>query len=303
MFDCVGLGICAVDFICLLSKYPELDEKIDAETFSLQGGGPVPTALVTLAHFGAKTSYIGVVGDDEDGKFVLDEFHHAGVDTSATIIDKNCVTNRAFIWVDKMSGKKSIVLTQDRSSSPLIADEVSRRHLMSTKFLHIDGRETQAVFPAVAFARGNGVKVILDAGSPRERMDELLGLVDYPVVSEAFCRKYFGKDSYQNHLGRLKDRGARYAVITCGENGSFAIDDGEMYHQPAFNVNTMDTTGAGDVFHGAFIFGLIQGWELKDIMRFSAAAAALKCTKIGGRSGIPDLTMVNKLLSQKEKNE
>jgi ribokinase len=292
-----------VDFICLLSEYPGLDEKIDAETFSLQGGGPVPTALVTMAHFGAKTSYIGVVGDDEDGKFLLYEFSHAGVDTSATIIDKNGITNRAFIWVDKKSGKKSIVLTQDRSSSPLIADEVSRRHLMSTKYMHIDGRETQAVFPAVEFARENGVEVILDAGSPRDRMDELLGLVDYPVVSEAFCRNYFGKGSYQNYLGILKDRGARYAVITCGERGSYAIDDGEIYHQPAFNVSVMDTTGAGDVFHGAFIYGLIQGWQLKEIMRFSAAAAALKCTKIGGRSGIPDLTMVNKLLSQKEKNE
>lgn len=301
MFDCVGMGICAVDFISILENYPLLDQKIDAEAFSFQGGGPVPTALVTLARLGAKTSYIGVVGDDENGKFILNEFNKAGVDSSATIIDKNCSTNKAFIWVDKSTGKKSIVLNHDSTSAPMIADEISRRHLTTTKYLHIDGRETEAVFEAVKFAKKNGAEIVMDAGSPRKSMDELLKLVDYPVVSEAFCSAYFETGSFEKNLLRMREYGAKCAVITCGEKGSYAMDGSGMYYQPAYDVEVIDTTGAGDVFHGAFIFGLIQKWKLEDIIKFSAAAAALKCTKIGGRSGIPDLNIVNIFLAQKEK--
>ncbi len=303
MFDCVGIGINAVDYICLLSDYPELDQKRDAEQFSYQGGGPVPTALVTLARFGAKTSYIGVVGDDENGRYILDQFKRENVDVSAVIVDKNCHTNQAFIWVDKNSGKKAIVLNNDTSLAPLIPDEISVKHITSTKYLHVDGRETEATMASVKLAKKAGAEIVLDAGSPRKDMKKLLQLVDYPIVSQNFCHSYLNTDHYEEGLEKLLKAGAKAAVITCGESGSHASDGTGIYHQPAFEVDVIDTTGAGDVYHGAFIYGLLQKWTLPEIIKFAAATAALKCTQIGGRPGIPDLPQVIKFIVRKENHK
>ncbi|MBN1155103.1 hypothetical protein JXB12_09330 [candidate division KSB1 bacterium] len=300
MFDCVGIGLNAVDFICLLSKYPEIDSKTESTDFSTQGGGPVPTALVTLARLGAKTSYIGIVGQDENGKFLLDQFKKEGVDVSGVIIDKNCPTNQAFIWVDKESGKKTVVLHNSTSNVPLLPDEISETHLRKTRFLHLDGRDAEATLKAIRLAKRNGADIVLDAGSVRSNTEELLMQVDYPIVSEHFCQTYLETTEAEKGLEKLYTYGVKAAIITCGVKGSYGIDDTGVYYQPAYEVEVLDTTGAGDVYHGAFIYGLIKKWDLPRMMKFSAAAAALKCKKLGGRSGIPRLDEINLFLEEKE---
>ncbi|MBN2012725.1 hypothetical protein JW960_25575 [candidate division KSB1 bacterium] len=302
MFDCVGIGICAVDYLCLLSHYPALDEKMDAEQFSYQGGGPVPNALITLARLGAKTAYIGVVGDDEHGKFTLEEFEQEWVDISGVVVDKNCQTNQAFIWIDQQTGKKTVVLNKN-STAELMPNELSNRHITSTRYLHLDGRETEATIAAIELAKEAGVEIVLDAGSPRKRIEEILSLVDYPIVSESFCRNYLKTSNYEEGLEKLVLKGASIAVVTCGAKGCYAADSTGVVFQPAFNVNVVDTTGAGDVYHGAFIYGLLQNWELPQIMKFAAATAAIKCMHLGGRNGIPDLNKVNQFLLSKEENQ
>lgn len=301
MFDCVGIGICAVDYLCLLAHYPKLDEKLDAEQFSYQGGGPVPTAMVTLARLGAKTSYIGIVGDDHNGRFLLEQFKKEGVDTSAVIVDKNCTTNQAFIWIDNHTGKKSIVLSRHSSTVPLLPDEISVKHVTSTKFLHVDAREVEATLKAIQLAKKAGVKVVLDAGSKRNEINKILKLVDYPIVSESFCHSYLKTQNYEEGLAKLLKMGAKTAVITCGENGCYGSDKSGVFYQPAFKVDVVDTTGAGDVFHGAFIYGLLQNWHLAEQLKFAAATAAIKCTQLGGRAGIPNLIEVNKFLDGEER--
>ncbi|MBD3288028.1 hypothetical protein GF337_04425 [candidate division KSB1 bacterium] len=300
MFDCVGIGICAVDYICLLSHYPVLDEKLDAQQFSFQGGGPIPTALVTLARLGAKTAYLGIVGHDDNGKFVLKQLEQEEVDISAVIVDKNCATNQAFIWIDNKSGKKTIVLNKNSAAAPLMPNEISVTHIKSTKFLHIDGRETEATITAIEMAKEAGVQVVLDAGSPRKELNKILSMVDYPVVSESFCKSYLSTTSYENALEKLMDNGARAAVITCGAKGCYGADENGILFQPSFEVDVIDTTGAGDVFHGAFIYGLIQNWELAKNLEFSSAAAAINCTYLGGRAGIPGLKKVNQFLEERK---
>lgn len=299
MFDCVGLGICTVDYSCLLSHYPKLDEKMDVTAFAFNGGGPIPNALVTLARLGAKTAYIGVVGDDDNGKFVLENFEQEWVDISGVVVDKNCETNQAFIWIDQTTGKKTVVLNKN-SSAELLPNEVSSRHVTSTRYLHVDGRETEATIAAIEMARDAGVEIVLDAGSIRNNMDKILNMVDYPIVSEAFCVDYLGTSDFEKGLEILLKKGASTAIITCGAKGCYGADSSQMIHQPAFNVNAVDTTGAGDVFHGAFIFSLLQNWTLQKSLKFASATAALKCTQIGGRSGIPDLSKVNQFLHLKE---
>lgn len=294
-FDCVGFGICAADYLCIVPRYPGLDEKTEAVEFSRQGGGPVATALVTLARFGCSASFISLVGDDDDGKFLLNEFVREGIDTTGVIIDQAVSTNQAFIWIDRQSGKRSIVLN-NRRHRQVTPSEIKCDHVRSAKYLLIDGRDTEASFDLIARAKACGAKVVLDAGSLRTKMKELLAMVDYPVVSQAFCQQFFNTDNYEAAVQELLNFGAIAAIVTCGKQGCYGSDASGLYFQKAFPVQVVDTTGAGDVFHGAFIFGLLNTWKLPEILKFASAAAAIKCTKIGGRFGIPDLTRVNKFL-------
>jgi len=292
-YDCLGLGICAADYLCIVPKYPELDEKTEAVEFSLQGGGPVATALVTLARLGCRTTFIGRIGDDSAGEFLLNELKREGVNTTGMIIDRLMPTNKAFIWIDQQTGKKSIVLNS-KHYQKVLPSEINLDHIGSVKYLLIDGRDTAATFNLIDWARKKGTRILIDAGSPRARMDELLSLVDYPIVSESFCQKYLKLTDYKKAIKKLLEIGAKAAVVTCGSRGCYAGDNSGIYYQPAYPVKVVDTTGAGDVFHGAFIFGLLKRWELTKILRFAGATAAIKCTKIGGRSGIPDrCTVIN----------
>ncbi len=295
-YDCIGLGICAADYLCIVPKYPKLDEKTETVEFSYQGGGPIATALVTLARLDFSTGFIGKIGDDKDGKFVLQQFADEGVNISGIIIDKNMQTNKAFIWIDQDSGKRSIVLNGNKYL-PVTADEISTDHVKSTKYLLIDGRDTDSVFYLIEWAKKNGIQIVLDAGSPRERMDELLKLVDYPVVSQSFCLNYLNTKNYLDAVQQLLDFGAKAAVVTCGEAGCYGADKSGVYYQQAFQVPVVDTTGAGDVFHGAFTAGLLKKWKLPKILKFASAVAAIKCKHLGGRKGIPNMDAVNQFLN------
>lgn len=297
-YDCLGFGICAVDYLCIVPQYPGLDEKTEAVEFAVQGGGPVATALVTLARLGGKTTFIGRIGDDTNGKFILNEFSKEGVNTGGIIIDRSTQTNQAFIWIDQQTGKKSIVLNSPNKGE-IKPGEIDISHLKSAKYLLVDGRDTEATFYLIEWAKKRGTKIVMDAGSPRNRMDELLRQVDYPVVSEHFCHKYFKQNDYKEAIKLLLKCGAQAAVVTLGKNGCYGGDETGIYYQPAFPVSIIDTTGAGDVFHGAFIFGLLNKWHLTENLKFASAVAAMKCTKIGGRLGIPDLQSVKKFLRNK----
>ena len=301
-YDCLGFGICAIDYLCILPKYPELDEKTEAIEFSLQGGGPVATALVTLARLGGSTTFIGRIGNDTNGKFLLTEFASENVDTTGIIIDESTPTNQAFIWIDQQTGKKSIVLNS-KNYRKVLPTEINLDHIRSIRYLLIDGRDTESTFELIKWAKTKGARIMIDAGSPRDRMDELLSLVDYPVVSESFCQKYLKLTDYKEAIKKLLDFGAKAAVVTCGSNGCYGGDLNGIYYRSAFRVDVVDTTGAGDVFHGAVIFGLLKNWELQDILRFASATAAIKCTKIGGRSAAPNFHSVNKFLQKFQTEE
>jgi len=295
-FDCVGFGICALDYLCVVPHYPRLDEKTEAVDFSLQGGGPVATALVALARLGARTAFMGRIGDDASGKILLNEFNAENINTLGTIVDKTMPTNQAFIWIDRSTGKKSIVLNA-RHYQPVLPNELKLGFIRSARYLLLDGRDTAASFELINWIHRRGGQVVLDAGSPRDRTDELLSRVDYPVVSESFCQSYLGLTDYEAAVTQLLDFGASAAVVTCGSQGCYGGDATGIYYQPAYAVEVVDTTGAGDVFHGAFIFGLLNNWHLKEVLKFASAAAALKCTGIGGRSAIADFEGVNNFLN------
>jgi ribokinase len=297
-FDCAGVGICALDHLALLPHFPGADEKLDLIRFSIQGGGPVPTALATMARLGARVSYIGKVGSDACGRQILVELEQLGVDISGVVIDPHSRTARSYIWVDSQTAKRTVVLDRSNTAN-LLPSEIRRDLVQEAAFLLTDARETEACLRAVELAKEAGARIILDLGSVREKTETFLSLAEYPVVSEVFVRKYFGSIPPQGAVRKFIDLGAEAAVVTCGPNGAyFGERNSAVYHLPAFRVEAVDTTGAGDVFHGAFVYALARGQDLAAAVRFAGAAAALKCRELGGRAGIPTLAEVQELLEQ-----
>ncbi len=291
----VGVGLCALDYICIIKKFPHPDEKHNAEVFSRQGGGPVPTALCVLGNFGEKTTFIGKCGNDSEGKIIENELNRFGVDTRGMVFDDHCHSPQAFIWVDSKSGARSVVL--NRTDTPdLQPEELNKNMLQSCRYLLIDGREIEASLAAAKIAKLSGAEIILDAGSLRKNIHELLPLVDHLVVSKNFADKFTEESKQEKAALNLLKNGFKSVVITLGVDGAVCATDNGFFHQEAFVVDVVDTTGAGDVFHGAFIYGLGRGWDMQKVVRFSCATAALKCRYIGGRTGIPSLDDVVRFL-------
>ncbi len=294
--ECVGLGLCALDYTFVVDSYPRLDDKIDAISFSRQGGGPVPTALCTLAKFGIGSAFLGKSGKDGDGKLLRDELRRFGVNVRYLFLDPDSRTPRAFVIVEKESGKRTVILDRTETSA-LSPDELNAAVIQRAKFLLIDGREPETSLTAALLARKTGGEVILDAGSPRKNIGDILPYVDHLVVSNRFSLDFTQEVDPGRAALKLAHMGFKSVVITSGRRGSIgATSDGELFQQEAFKVNVVDTTGAGDVFHGAYVYGLIQGWELPRILEFASATAALKCTRLGGRRGIPELEEVEALI-------
>ncbi|MBE9529093.1 MAG: sugar kinase, partial [Proteobacteria bacterium] len=187
--------------------------------------------------------------------------------------------------------------------APLKANEVTAPFIKGKDFLLLDGLMPDASIKAATIAKSVGVPVMLHAGSLRPGMEELIPLCDYVVASEGFARAYGKTPSAA--LGRLVAAGASVATVTLGSRGSVTADSrgGEKrpkrFKTPAFKVTAVDSTGAGDVFHGAYIYGLLRGWPLEQTVKFASATAALKCTSAGGRSGIPTLSAVNRFIRER----
>jgi ribokinase len=281
----------------LVERYPHADEKTMAIEFSRQGGGPVATAAAALGKWGVNVALVGKVGDDEDGRFVITELEKMGVDTSHMIVSGRSRTPKAFVWVERGTGRRTVVL--DRTDSkPMQASEIHWERFPVARFFLMDGRDADACLRAANITHKNGGQVIFDAGSPRKKMELLFRATDYFVASHTFMKQYFGRVRLKTACRRILEAGPHTAVITLGDKGCLIATNDEMLHVPTFHKNNfiVDTTGAGDVFHGGFIYGLLRGWQLERCARFANAAAFLKCGKLGGRAGIPTLHDIYRLL-------
>jgi ribokinase len=313
IYKVAGLGQCSLDFLTSLEAYPQEDTKAEVDSITTEGGGPVATALVALARLGAKTYFSGIISDDRAGKEIRVGLKREGVDTSALKCRRGGESQRAFIIVAGRAAKRTI-LWQRPTVAPLSAKEVTAAFIKGMDFLLLDGLMPEASIKAATIASATGVPVMLDAGSLRPGMEELIPLCDYVVASEGFARSY-GK-TLPGTLKRLVAAGTSVATVTLGAKGSVTLDgrkegrdggrggacDGkrpQMFKTPAFKVVAVDSTGAGDVFHGAYIFALLRGWGLERVVKFASATAALKCTSAGGRGGIPTLSAVNRFIRER----
>jgi len=283
-----GLGFCGMDYLCLVPRIP-LDDKVEILQSAIHGGGPSVSAIAAAARLGAATAFIGCVGDDQRGRDILAGLVAEAVDISGVQIRKNAESAIGFCWIEKSSGKRSIAWSKG-TAHPLSANEIPADLIKSSKVLHLDGHQTDAAIAAAKIARKHGVTVSLDAGTVVPGIEKLLGLSDIIIASEKFVG---GADARKLFVGHCK-----FSAITMGNQGAVGFDGKTLIKCPAFKVRAIDTTGAGDVFHGAFIYKYATGGTWTECMRFASATAALKCTKFGGRAGIPNLKTVKKFLEQ-----
>ena len=286
-FDVVGVGYTALDYLGIVPHLPEEDHKLEMSGFAVQGGGPTATALVTASRLGLDSSFLGKVGDDDFGRKMIDELRREGVDLSGVVVEKGGRSQFAFILVDERTAKRTILWTRG-SLSAFEAEEVDTGIVGRARGLLIDSLEPAAALAAARAAKDVSIPVVIDAGTLRDGVEELLPLCDYIVASETFS-KQISERGHLEALDRLLSYGAEAAVVTLGESGCLARTRKGIIESHGFKVNAVDTTGAGDVFHGAFIFGVLRGWEIEKICVFSNGVAALKCRRLGGRAGIPDL--------------
>ncbi len=294
----VGIGQCAWDVLAVVDSFPQADTKKEALVWEEQGGGPVASALAALSRFGVPCRFHGVIGDDREGAAIRQSLIDEKVDATGLVKRAKASSQTAFIAIDKSKGTRTIFWKRP-TGDPLRVEELSSDFLAGAKFLLLDGLMKDVSLFSAEQARKEGVPVMVDAGRVREGMLELARMSDYVVGSEEFARELGWKDdpgSFRQEVGKL---GFGITTITLGSRGSVTFAGEEIISCPAFPVEAVDTTGAGDVFHGGYLYGLLQKWPLRDTIRFASAVAAMKCRKLGGRAGIPRLAEVLQFLQER----
>ncbi|MBI2876375.1 MAG: hypothetical protein HYY20_05795 [Candidatus Tectomicrobia bacterium] len=294
-YDVVGLGLNAVDYLCVVPHFPRFDSKVKMATFRREGGGQIATALVALSRWGLTTSYLGKVGDDELGRYTRQELEREGVDTTHLRVAPGGTSQFAFILVDRQTGERTVVWHRDEQVN-LTLQEVSRPAVTAGRVLHLDGHETEAAIQAARWAREEGIPVVLDIDDVRPGTAALIQEVDFLIADQDFPRRFTGYADREAALREIASQGPREVGMTLGAEGAMALSGEGIVYRPGFRVKAVDTTGAGDLFHAGFIYGLLQGWGLAERLAFANAAAALKCRQLGGRSGIPTLEEAYRLL-------
>lgn len=296
--EVVGLGQACVDYLGRIAQFPKEDDKVELMDLHIQCGGPASTALVTLSRFGIRTSFLGSISDDPFGMEIIKALENEKVDFTFLKVTPGYLSQFAFIAINKEDGRRTIFWTRG-NVPPLREVDVDLGHFPNARILHIDGLMIEASKEASRQARGRGIEVIMDAGTMREGSKELAGLVDVLIASEKFALPLVGKGAApEDAIKALRALGPERIIITLGPLGSVGCEGHRILRQEAFSVKAVDTTGAGDVYHGAFIYGLLRGWHMSRCMLFASAASALKCREIGARKGIPTLDDVRQLLEK-----
>jgi sulfofructose kinase len=287
-FDVVGMGLNSVDFLTVVPEFPAPNSKMKMLQFSKQGGGQVATAMVALSRWGIKTKYIGKVGADELGQFSLLSIRQEGVDVSSVTIEPNATNQFATIIVDGSAGDRTILWNRD-DRLMYRKGELRKEEVCCGRLLHLDGHDIHAAIQCVRWAKEEGIPTVADIDKVEPLTSELIKEIDFLITSSRFPAVYTGISDQKKAFLELQKQTHAFLCATLGHSGAMAWVDGEIFYAEGFNVKAVDTTGAGDVFHGGFIYGLLQNWEVEKILRFANGVAALKCLDLGGRRGIPPL--------------
>jgi sulfofructose kinase len=282
--DLVGVGLNATDTLIALPAFPARGSKTEYSGSSVLPGGQVATTVVACQHWGLSTRYVGIVGDDAAANLHRDAFAQAGVETHLISVPGGA-SPQSLILVDA-GGERTVMCRRDERVALKPAD-LEREWIVNARALHVDGYDTEAATVAAGWARSAGVPVIADLDELYPGVEKLLESVDYLIVSRDIPGRLMKEPDLERSLRQMQRRyNCRLAAATLGEDGVLAWDGKHLHHISAYSVAVVDTTGAGDIFHAGFIYGLLQNWELERQLDFACAAAAMNCMSVGARGGI-----------------
>jgi len=286
----------------VVDQFPTHELVQPAHQSVLEGGGPVASAMVTLARLGARSAMIDRLGDDWRGRAILEEFAREGVATEHLQIAPERSSSIASVLVRKDDGARTIVYSPG-DAGEVVPSQLSESLISSSKILHLNGRHLDACVALAKRAKAHDVLVSFDGGAHRFRpeLNELIALTDVCIVARQFAFAFSGQHEVDAAAVALLDAGPQIVVITAGTEGSWVFDKaGESFHQPAFAVDrVVDTTGAGDAYHGAFLFGIVRDYTFRSCALLASAVAALSTKKLGGRSALPSFDQTVEFLSLK----
>lgn len=294
-FDVVGFGFNTLDHVCVVSQPPVPERKQRVRGYFRQPGGQVPTALVALQRWGLRTAYVGPFGNDEGGALQWASLTEEGVDLGGSRRRPEAGSHVSFVLVDRVSGERTILWERPEGLA-LTEDELDRTVLTAGSVLLMDADDVATALCAARWAKGSGTLVMLDVDEPGARTEELLGLTDIAIVSGHFPKRLTGERDLRRALKRMERMGPTFLAATLGRGGAVARVEGQDFYVPAPPAAVVDTTSAGDIFHAACLYGILQEWDPAHTLRFAAAAAALECTRLGGRAAIPSLDQVPEAL-------
>lgn len=290
-FDVVGVGLNATDTMLIVPRFPAYGGKVPFTREFLSVGGQVATAMVTCARLGLRAKYIGTIGDDERGRIQMESLRESGIDIAHVQQRKNCANQSAYIIVDESTGERTVLWSRPDCLA-ISPAEITEEQIACARLLHIDGHDTPAVERAARIARGHGIPITVDVDTIYAGFDRVLPLVDYLISSSEFPARWTGIADPLEALTAIRlQSNMLVAAMTLGAHGALAWSAREdrFVYSPGFVVNCVDTTGAGDVFHGAFCYAVLQQMPVADALEFSNAMAALNCTAFGARGGIATL--------------
>jgi sulfofructose kinase len=300
-FDVVGVGLNATDTLLVVSHFPAYGGKVPFHEEVLSPGGQVASAMVTCARLGLRTKYIGTVGDDERGRIQMESLRSSSVNLEHVQLRRGCANQSAYIVIDQSTGERTVFWRRPECLR-ISPEEIAPDQITCARLLHIDGHDTPAVEHSARIARQAGIPVVVDVDTIYPGFDRVLPQVDYLVASSEFPGRWTNDGDPFKALEQIqKEYGMRVAAMTLGAHGALALIDGNFVYSPAFIVNCVDTTGAGDVFHGTFCYAVLQDMPMREALDLSNAMAALNCTALGARGGIGSLDQARVLMQRAER--
>lgn len=296
-FDVAGFGLNSIDLLTVVAEFPASDTKQRLQRFARMPGGQIATALATASRLGWRARYVGSFGDDEFGTLARDSLIEAGVDVSAARTVAGATNQFAVVLVDARTGERT-VLWDRHPWLTMQPEDVPREAVISGRMLIVDCHETAAAAQAARYAREAGIPTVIDVEKVRPGIADLLEQIDAIIAAKDFPAALTGYEDTPRALELMaREFDAQLVCATLGEAGSLAWCNGRLIRTPAFPVDCVDSTGAGDVFRGAFISACLRepGGDIEDVLAYANAAAALNCRALGARAGIPGPDEVEQL--------
>lgn len=285
--EIVGIGSSVYDIMMVIEGFPQEDTKMESTDTIVQGGGPCATALVAASKLGISCAYMGTIGDDSFGHYMLDDLKKWGVDTRYVRCMPDAVSFHATVLLNRKNASRTCIWNRGTVEAPAESD-IDLEVLRKTKILHLDGHMTEAAIFAAKQCREFGVKVSYDAGGLYSGVRELLPFVDYLIPSEEFALKATGAGSAEEAAHALMlTYHPEIVVLTQGVRGGIILDEKGLRRYDSYPVDVVDSNGSGDTFHGAFAAARLKGLDANSACRYASAAAAIKCTRLGARLGMP----------------